>query len=273
MIETDSIARYYFAKVFNEDMNRNNEILYSKIRSDLTSKPKAYSALLSGGKKDLEKNAPEIAAIITKNDSVVKATETLICTKDELAERYAWYLEQVLYHSDDKEDEEETDKVNPVDGLNSNRLATDIINNTVSSALNAEARKLTSNIRDAAILKLFTSGKLSASDLNDVLKYLKPNIAAPTPTPSQKPETTPTPTPSQKPGNDSLQDLLDQLLGNKGEQNNGTGAGGDGTAVDRNIYFDVILGYDIALVAEEMERAGLSYDDKVVPPAELEVGQ
>ena len=269
MIETDSIARYHFTKVFNEDMNRKNEILYSKIKSDLTSSPKAYSALLSGGKKDLEKNAPEIARIITKNDSVVKATETLICTKDELAERYAWYLEQAVYHADDKTDKDETNKVNPVDGLNSNRLATDIINNTVSSALGAEARKLTSNIRDAVILKLFTSGKLSASDLSDVLKYLKPTIAVPTPTPSQKP--TPTPTPSQKPGGDSLQDLLDQLLGNKGEQN-GTGAG-DGTAVDRNIYFDVVLGYDIALVAEEMERAGLSYDDKVVPPAELEVGQ
>ena len=66
--------------------------------------------------------------------------------------------------------------------------------------------------------------------------------------------------------------LLDQLLnGNKTPSPNGGGV--SYPAVDRNIYFDVVLGYDTNLIIAEMEREGLSYGDKVVPPAELEVGQ
>ncbi len=271
MVETDSIARYYLSEVFNEDMNREDEILYKMIRSDLSKKPKAYSALLSGGQKDLARNAVDIADILTKNNDVIKAAEELIFTNDRLAERYAWYLEQAIYHPDtDDTEEDESETVNPVDGLNTSRLATDIVNNTVSSALTAEAKKVTGNIRDAMILKIFASDKLDTADLTDLLKYLKPAVTVPTPTPTPTP---PSSKPVVTPGNDDLADLLDKLLGGNKNNGTGTGTGGGYQETDRNIYFDVVLGYDVALIAAEMERAGLSYDDKVVPPAEMEVGQ
>jgi len=268
MLNSDRIARMLFSQAFNEDLKseKGQEILYKKIRSDLTAKPRAYSALLSGNETTLERYIGDILTIITKNADITAATEKLICTDEGLAKRYAWHLEQELYYSDDENEDGGETAVQTRDELEYSRLATDIVNNTLSAALSTEGRKVAGNVRDAVILRVFASGKLKASDLMDILTYLKPDVSDPEPTP------TPTPPPSTTPGKDDLADLLDQLLnGNKTPKPNGGGV--SYPAVDRNIYFDVVLGYDTNLIIAEMEREGLSYGDKVVPPAELEVGQ
>lgn len=273
MLSTDPIAQYRFFKAFQKDMERpaGTEILYGRIAGDLNAHQDLLYNVLTGDKSAVEAAIPVVVDIVTKDEETLTASENLIRTDASLARRYTYYLAVELGLQEE---------IDGVGGIDIDSIIDDI--QTGNRPESEDPDKV-----DEAIESIVDS---LVPGLGDLLPGTKPGSGNEKPgSGDEKPGSG-----NEKPGTDGTLDkdmlnwLLENLQKNNGSSSvpsdvlsglldgilNGGGSslfpGGTNTPgsqptvpVDDRIYFSVALGYKPALIEAELERKGLSYEDKL----------
>lgn len=293
MLTEDPIALYWFYTLFREDTRRptSKQILFKKIAADLYDNADAMKGIASGDPDAVEEAVPVLLGILTKDEETLTATEDLIRSDESLAGRYAYYLAVEMGLQE---------KIDGVGSIDMERLMQDIqtgnrpetgdpdkVDEAIDSIVDSLLPGLTQDdINDLlnggetgdpgnsdgptdeqlnALLGLLNgsgstgsgsgSGGLSAGDWSALLGLLNGNGSG-----------------GNGVSDDVLGGLLDSLLNggggslfpSGGETSGGENSGGGTSApADDRIYFSVALGYRAELIAQEKERKGLIYEDKL----------
>ena len=237
MLTEDPIALYQFFQAFREDIYRpaGTEILFNYISDDIWNSDFG-SAMMSGNTDSLEDVLPEVLDILTKDEATLSATERLIQTDDDLARKLAYYLALEMGLDPDPD----TGSSGSSGSIDIDGLVDDIINGNLpedDEALDDALSSLTENGLTIEDLLEIMQGQQSGNDntpgIGDILGGLDiGNIFAPD-------DGAENPVESQEPA-------------------------------DTRIYVTVTIGYSEELIQQELERKGLTYDEKL---PELEVSE
>ena len=268
MLTNDQIAMYGFYRLFEEDMNKDedDQILFPEIKDDLWSSP-LLGTMLNGGDVSEEQMMTELITIVTKDDGNLKATEDLLLTDEKMSDRYCYYLALEMDLKQVK---------NPdVGTVDYEKLLTDTMSGKRPGndpALHSAMDKLQAIIEEkwgSQIPGGTTGGEIVTpegtitEEQADALKdYLMENWSDMT---SEEQQII---TDAYVSGDYSgLAQLpperLEDIMGILGEESSSE-------PEDTRIFFSVTLGYKPALIEAELQRKGLYYDEKLT---KLEVAE
>ncbi len=268
MLTNDQIAMYGFYRLFEEDMNKDedDQILFPEIKDDLWGSP-LLGTMLNGGDVSEEQMMDELITIVTKDDGNLKATEDLILTDEQMTERYCYYLalemdlKQVENPDVGKIDYEKL----LADVMSGKRPGNDPDLHSAMDKLEAViGEKLEGQIPGGTTGgdTVTPGGTITEEQAGALEDYLTDNWADMTPDEQQ------IITDAYLSGDYSgLAQLpperLEDIMGILGQD-------GMSEPEDTRIFFSVTLGYKPALIEAELQRKGLYYDEKLT---KLEVAE
>lgn len=249
MLTEYPIAVYFFADVFQEDMNRpvGQSILFDIIYDDIWRNADAFAAIAGGDMEAARETIPVILDILTQDEERISATERLVQTNEQLGGKLAYYLalemglDPVGPHPDTGEEPGSsgtgtgTGSSGNAGSIDVGQLIDDIVNGTVS----ADDQELNDVI--SAIVPALESNGATFDDLIQAMQGLQGSN-----------------------GGSSIGDFIGSIGGNDSifaPGDSETGASQE--PVDTRIYVTVTIGYNEALRLAELDRRGLTYENRI----------
>ena len=257
MFEENPMADYRFLTLVKEDSETRlyaDQILFYRFTNVrfATEHEELANAILHQDKEEILDRLPELLDILTQDEGTVDDVESLMRTdvSDSMTRLYAYYLGVEMERTEKK-------TLTPQEGL---KLIKDVFGIDINLDNNNNNNNNNNNENN-------NSAPLSLEDLQKLYNYLRNYLSDPEQTTFQ----------NALNHYDSLSDsewqtlislinAADQRRRADQTQQSGTGTGGTaGTAApaDDRIFFTVFLVYKQDLIEEELERKGLSIDDKV----------